>query len=834
MHNNKIFSIIILLFSLALILQLHVNNVNADPNDLTASLVKQVGSVTLPDSQALKAPTITVINLAVDPPQATDIDDGLTWSPAQNRIELGQTVAVTNNQGKSVNMGFTFGGWDDTTISGQLASSRKANIFLHDGQKDNGTPNNIQAFYGGVSLGPSTSVDYALLDELATSIGQTGGVLQMMSNLTYFVSKDASGRVQAVKLMGYLRYGALEMEEVLRTSRYSEGGVAQELYVKNVSTTPQNYVVTEGEDTRLENQDQIGSYVSDRVPVYALGDQRGMYIQSPNHRLNINTDVTDGPKHWLAGYYGDYIKCNTSGVSTSSYGTAVFKGSSLADATGQEVGSYPAGFELLPKSNGSYPDSAYALLWPATNLAVGQTKHYAVDLGINASAYSKPWLTETWRNLSRSDGKNYPQDQMEFEVTLGNDGFTSAYQTTSLTDLVPSDFQVTSATITYANGQNKTVAYNAANRGLQLSPTDAILLKDNQKAKITFLGTINASANGTTLSTTPKATAVEQNLSSHPTSDFYGSTLSIPVEKLTFSATLAQTAVDRTRSLPTNYYVPGDTIDFCLDYQIAADSTATAPQLVFTPQASAGLKFANYVFASDGSNDSDLVTTFMIDQTNANWPQTIVVKKRSREAFKAGDHFRLTITGVATGNLSGAHNSSYQTLRHNVNVSAPLNSGQVNTINVQTLILQRANFAYFTEIPTTIDFGKVVNAGQSLTNRATTGALKVNSYFQSATAQGYEIRVAYDNTGSQRLTNGSVGLTPRGTSLLSYRAQPILSSGNRVAQITPSSGTSTGINERGIDLTNLVGANQWQLNAQRNALPGDYKGTLTWSIVNSL
>lgn len=784
-------------------------------------------------------------NLAPQP-QGTDINDGLTNWTATTTVPQGYAAATTNDSGDTVRMGFTFGSWSShdllsTASSGSSLYYQRSNIFLEE-TKSGQSPQNIQAFYGGASSGPWRSLDFSIIEDVNSKTSRpspNSSFLDQLQNPTLFVSKSGSD-VQALKLMGYYALGdnnnnLLEVEEVLRPSIYSNSGISQELYVKNTTTVSQTFGIMNGEDTQLENKivgisGDPDYYDPDHVPIYALGNNRGIYFQSNKHRLNVNTDVTNGPNRYSAHPFSNYLTFDKN-----------FTGTNFDNAQGQEAYNnglgYSAGDILLTKSGTDYPDSAYSLLWPSTkDLGAGKTKHYAVEIGMNQSSYSKPWISEQWTNTSSKD-KNYVGDQLKFTVTLGNAGKDSEYQATILRGLVPEGIAVDTKSFKLATGTGsaKSVTYNTTNNEVDLSTADAIDLKDNQTAQLTFTGKIADGSAGKTLTTTPKLTATELKLNSHQQLDFEGADVNIPVAERTFVAKLTHTAQDKSRTLPPNYYVPGDQIDFYMDYVINKDSSDSVSVLNFTTKCSPGLTFDDHAVASDGI-DNDLQTTYQTDHTTANWPTTVTVKKRDGTSFKAGDHVRLTITGTAGNSPDGKHSSSYKSVSHTADVSGTLNSGNTIASAPQKVTVTRQNFAYFVEVPNTIDFGTAITTGKPITNLTTDGSLKINSY---CTDNSFDVRVAYDNTGDDRLLNGTSGVTvATDNTLLLYGSHPVLSNGGTtVATIDSSSGSNTnshGKYDRLTDLTTSVGKDKWTLNTPHHAVPGSYKGKMTWSMVNSL
>lgn len=799
----------------------------------SAALVKQVEGMNLPNEQLLKTPVMTVSNFTLNPPQATDIDDGLTWSGKQDNLEIGYTNPMTVN-GKTVRMGFTFGKLSATSFSGQ--PNRNANIFLQDGSDSKGNPNNIPAFHGGVTNGPETSMDYTLFegDRENSSINSFmyTSLLTYGHQLTYFVSKS-NGTVQAVKVMGYCTNGdssdSFEFEEILRRSPYRNGNVSQELYVKNISSSSQLYLIGEHEDTELESNMIGTSYIPARVPIYALGNNRGMYLESPNHRLNVNFDLTNGPAHWLAEAYNDRFSYSPSGLSNSVNGnkTQIFKGPDFDHITGQEADNWPAGRILLQtiinpvNKQKVYPDSGYAVLWSKFNSPVGQTQHYALDIGMGTSTQSSPKLIETWLNGSRKNNdKNYPGDKIQFTVNLGNDGKDSEYKTTNLSDLVPAGIDVDNSSfkLTYANGTTKSVTYNAANRGLQLSDADAIDLKDNQTATLTFSGTISDSASGQALTTTPKAIAIEQKSDGNPARNFSGEPVNIPLSHK-FKAELTQDASDQTHTeLPANYYIPGDTIDFHIHYKINADITDSVSELHFKPSVSAGLTATGHVTATmDNSETNSLKVTYQ--QTGGSpWPSQVNVTKSDGTAFKAGDQLTVTITGIAKPD-----DQSDGKLSQTVDVVGTLDSGEAIASNSNTLTIYRQNLTRLS-VPKNIDFGTHYKGeATEFLNPELDANLKVES--------GVEL-----NSNSVFLVSAQGNEPLAGGLFLKDQNNQWqdLSTPTSLPVPAPAPATDAGY-QYIYDFSALIQSKKWKLEVPVNAQkPGQANQTVTWTISNSL
>ncbi|UQS82501.1 hypothetical protein MOO45_02290 [Bombilactobacillus folatiphilus] len=316
------------------------------------------------------------------------------------------------------------------------------------------------------------------------------GLLNNADDLTFYTAMDGSNSY--LKCMGYTTASTnssdiLEFEIVLGPSKDFDGNLDQQLFIKNVSSNPVSFGVMNGEDTDLNNQDN--------VPVKSLGNNHGFYIEndfsdpkysnpnSPNfredrtqYRLNVNLDTPNGPNRYLAHYTSNWLPINNYIVDPA---YPIFTGTNFKDAKGQEATHHNNGDILYGGTDGS--DTSYSLLWPYQTLQSGETDNYGVSIGMNTQGKVQPILKQTYENTTRTDGTNQVGDKLHFRLSVSNEGSSSDWRISKLINSFSIKNGLTidpnSIKLTDSNGKQTSIPSNDSQitndaDGLQFQPSN--------------------------------------------------------------------------------------------------------------------------------------------------------------------------------------------------------------------------------------------------------------------------------------------------------------------------------------------------------------------------
>lgn len=805
-------------------------------------------------------------------------DGGSNWA------QLGQTNAATTQNANipissSLNLGYGFGAAQNTSgkvVTGGLDSDflkmpldimstgYQANFFP--GGRMNVFLNNNSNYISTTFQGKSTSQSdvnqqsgWSSPDFLLTPSGYSGSMSQKdFSILGYPASTNGSSNVglenktfwvgnydgkTAYRILGQFTRKAssstgnqaynLDVELLLRPSPTNSAIVQRELYVYNPSASSQKFQIYFGEDTALGTA--MGS--NDHVPVRSIGDGSGLYISNSvdptdaSRKLFITNDTVDG--------FSDFTGLNLSnGINgnASNNPNWLWK---FNNGGGQKDSSANDNLIATSSNPTASGDTGYLLKWPSTTLATGQVAHYSSTIGATISPYAFPIAEKTYTNETRSDGTNRVGDKLKFSLKMKNDGINSTFNLNDIKDEIPAGLQIDPnsfkkiiTTVTNGNSSSSTTdvsssdAYNSTDNTVEFSP--GYQLKDNQKYTLTFEATITNDASGKTLTNTGLFYGYDPN--AYNTNQKYQDSVNIPVENSKFGYTFTKQIK---KSTDTDYSSSvkgsaGDQVDYKIDYNVLSGSNYTS-------------SLANGATITDTLPDGLHLKANSVNYTNGSGTQTITngnsLSNLALGTISPGQTGTLTFSAIIDKSTAGTidNHATVNNAKTSLGTSLGDMTSSIATINVQ-------DSESFLSVPN-IDFGSVNMDGKERTvsNVISNGGLRV----AHPNSNNYSIKVSYNNLASGKMVNNNgdslsnSSLDSNGNGLLYIKQRtsspndagkfvPILSTGTPI-QTDEFAGGSSDTN-----LSGYVGVGDWQIKLGSNTKNGAYKGTLTWSINDSI
>lgn len=782
---------------------------------------------------------IPVTNVhAADPDTQTSYDKDITWNSNTSSVNSYQQLEIA----PGISLGYAFGLTQDTngkvksmsdntltqpsvSQSGNNIYRSKINVFLN----DNGN------YIGSVFQGSHTSVTSSantdqvsatspdfLITPLNTSFGLSGVTASKyallggssinvssssyMQNKKFYIGKDSNGHA-AYKIVGDFVRGTgtgsnvfdLKAEIVLRASPTNSAIVQRELFLTNNSSRTQSFQVLYGEDTKLSE--------NDRVLIKDLGNSNGLFIEDGSYKLMVTNEIPDGFKYYA-------------GQSYASGSMDWIKGFDSKTGAGAEAKNYKYGDPITGSS--SLTDSSYTLKWDPTTLKAGETAHYGSTMGVTASPYALPVVSKTYTNQTNSTGTNNIGDKLKFSLKVRNNGYGSSWTYEKLKDTIPDGLQIdpNSIVLTYNNGTSTPINasdYDASTKTLTIPPT--LALTDGQEATISYNASITRDASGKTLTNTAYFTGHD----TKTTSKTYDASVDIPVKKSKFDFTFNKYVKNVTKG-ETNFTTStnaniGDIVDFYMVYKVSAGSDSLSAGTKLTDDLPAGLVLDGKVHIKGPKDTTPYQSSQIntgINQVNAG--ETVTLEFNAKVTSAAVGQ----VTNVAT--VSGGVSSSNETLGDMVSNGASVN-------------IQKSDA--FTEVPSLIDFGAVNLYGKEmvLNNVATKGGLIVAHPDDNS----FNVSVSYDNdnadTQMKDSNNDTLQIDDSGLLFIRQRTskdtddgtwQPITTDGVPIQTANFSGSQDT------LNLSNYVGANDWQIHLAPDTSAGNYKGILSWNLIESV
>lgn len=760
---------------------------------------------------------------------------------------------AANNKGVVPNNGATASDTDflkpTVTRSANNSFFSKMNEFIN----DNGTYINA-LFQGSITSSPTEGVsfnspDFMIAPANSTSTSVTSSNFSLLgtefggnynyglTNKKYYAAKvgtDAQGNARyAYKIVGdFKRTNTsnfdngtfdLQAEILLRPSPTNAAIVQRELYLHNATTSNQNFVILFGEDTNMVN----GSSLADNVAVRDLGNKRGLYIESGyynnrNYRLYVTNENPDG----FTSYTGQL----RSGGNADNWASA-FTGGKVT-GTGAEVNNNAFGANLTPITG----NTIYTLKWNPTNLAPGQTSHYSSTFGVVASPMSVPTPSKTYVNESRSDGTNQVNDKLKFTLKMVNNGYSAQWDYTKLVDKIPDGLQIDPTSITQST--NGVAApnplpsdYDATTRTLTIYPNTSLTDQDN--TTITFEANITKDApdyldSKGNLTNTATFTGIDRKVANSTSQDLPAS-VDIPVQKpkFTYSFTkqvrnLGKDGTDTSAEYKdsTDAQV-GDTVQYFIEYKVNSGSldslvggsklsddfpTGIVPEGGFMIKGPKDTEAQKYGSINTGINQVDPGETVTVE-------------------------FKAKVTASAVGETINVANITGGTSSSGFNPGDMVTNGAI--VNVQ-----KSNA--FTSVPKLIDFGSTNMYGKAKTldNVQTDGELVVSH----PDSNPFNVSVSYDNDDAKtQMKNQTTGSTiPTDGSGLIFIKQRINSASDPgtwkpiLATGVPIQTDNFAGNQPALNLSDYVGVGDWQIKLSPDTEVGNYKGVLSWNLIESV
>lgn len=812
-----------------------------------------------------------------------NIDDGITdwkytsssYSPPNQigqikigkNVYLGYTFGSARNSSNKVQAGDTTITKDSSAGTGYLYNS-KINIFINQNGSYYGilhqATNSFNGNGGFPERASDTSLDFAYVTGGSSSLSATNyGILAKMQNKVFYVGHDQNGNT-ALKIGGYISNQNLYAEVLLRPSLSGAPIVQRELYLYNpkngtLKTKPQIYF---GEDTSI---DSTGSPAVDDVPLYAMGNDEGLFMYSAKNpatsdaKLYVTNDVPDGFTAYMGkAYDADHwnLKGKSNTGSTTVAGGDITKPNLTYDQSGTDSNGdngRPAGSNLLYGTNAQgtlYPvvdknvkqDSAYTLRWNTiTTFNPGETLHFASTLGATLAGYSLPQVSKTYTNSTpHSDGLNHVGDKLHFTLTVQNNGLRSTWLYNHIQDTLPDGLNIDPNSVKYrwtetttsGSGNNQVDTENNRGSGtvdssnvtgntLDFAPNTNLIEKG--KYYVTFdatVGYVPSTELDSDGNITNTAKFTGQNVQYNDGDESYNASVKIPIKvsnfKPSFKKYIRNTTTDPNSAFETSTDgKKGDTIEY--QTKFVNLGTDTMKSGYFTDTLPDGLKFdPNSVIVNDQKQ------SVTVDPNNSN------KFGFNLNSYPSNSYITVTFQAEVTG-------VTKETVSNTATMTNVLTSGNETFDNIPSTkadltIAETSPTISFVEVPSTIDFGSIntANLERIIPNVSTDGRLIIDHTDNSA----FQVSVSYNNDENAIASNGEKLVNSNDTVL--YLNQGSTSGSDNWK---PLSTTGTSIKDGGFygsytnyDLTNYVNFNKWKLRVPSNTKAGAYSGEITWAI----
>ncbi|AYE37701.1 isopeptide-forming domain-containing fimbrial protein [Companilactobacillus zhachilii] len=779
--------------------------------------------------------------------QSTSPPNQVGKIPIGNGVSLGYTFGSARNAtGKVVTGG-------DNTITkysqgnntgAPTTPNGKINIFidqngtyygiLHQGANSfigtGGTPGNAS----------DTSIDFALVNG-STSSNEFYDSYNLLRQMPVFESSSSTNKIfytgtdsnnkPVYKLVGYFYKKSVYAEIVLRPDPTGAPIVRRELYVYNPNTSTAQFQVFFGEDTGLDPSNNNTQTV-DNVPMFALGDNKGLFMYSglstSPSKLFVTNNVPDGFQNFMG-------RVLTNPTSWAVKGTIPGKGQ-ISDPsmpfstapTASQMGDInaKAGDNLLQvmgntgqmidvvDSNG-FQDSAYSLRWPAVSLSTGEVAHFSSAIGATVSGLAIPSLRMTYTNANQTTtGSNHVGDTLKFNVKIRNDGYNSNWIISRILDSLPNGLAIDTNTINSSLVNGNTIDYN---------PNTGLI--DNRESNLTFSAQVTNSApyyldsSGNLTNTV----AVTGHNAGQNDSTTMKDSVKIPVITPSFKYRFTKLVRNETTN-PNGDYTQqvtaqkGDVIDYKIDFtsngQATVKSTSIYDKLDSNLEAVSGSAYWNGTSVSDP--DPTYHEYYFAVPGSINNNQTYSFTFKAKVTAPSSQVISNTATLLNTTLSSGTTDSR-------------INTEEPALVNVQDAPQTTA----FIEVPSKIDFGSVnsLNLERILKNVNTTGKLRISHGDNTS----FQVSVSYDNNGDNPIASGDNKLVQDNGDTLLFNQTKTNSNENW----QPLSTSPIPINSDGfsgsytdLDLTKYVGSQKWKLRIPADTKAGQYSGKITWTIAD--
>lgn len=400
------------------------------------------------------------------------IDDGI-----QNWEATSQATIAYIDLGNGRKLGYTFGKAsttrdDDANL--KLSKPPKGNVFIN----DNGTL--LTAFFDAKD-DMGTTYDYGVHHDQS-------------SNSAYKFNESIPNKLKSVKVYkGLTKEGAVALKyvgeaafkdhsyqvEMLLRPNPGRAVIQQELYLTSLEGQAHQAGVFLAKDLLVDNDDGI--------PVYAQGNNAGMYLKSKRYKVFINVKIPDGPQHYTAGQYT---------ATYDGYALTAYKGQSF-DSPGVENDQLKEGTLIFDKR-----DSIYSNKWSWQTIEPNTVYHYRSDIGLSASGAVSPDAMIKYTNKTSDNGENHVNDQLTIESMAHNNGYNSHWQGVTITSNVPKGLTIAPKSLKLKLADETIQTVDASHYDAQTGQLSVKLPKDlaeNEWTSLLYDAQINKSGAGTTM-----------------------------------------------------------------------------------------------------------------------------------------------------------------------------------------------------------------------------------------------------------------------------------------------------------------------------------------------
>lgn len=787
------------------------------------------------------------------------INDGITNWKAQTYASTTNNVGEISLGGKD-SLDYTFGaardannnvvlnGADNTILADSGVSgatslyNSKINIFFNNNGKYYGILHQGTNSYKGGSPGNAsdTSLDFALVTGIATLSYSNYSILKQMKYKVYYTGTDSRSK-PVYKIGGFLSNQGIYAEILLRPSLSGAPIVQRELYLYNPTTSIKKFQIYYGEDTDMDSN---GSNSSDNVPMYAIGNNKGLYLYSTqiasdaSSKLLITNDVTDGFDNYMGEAFTSPYDWSKKGKPSGNSGTLTSPmltfGQDGLDNRGDydRVAGSPllygvgSGGTIFPIVNGDgIQDSAYVLRWKPTAINPGQTTHYSSAIGGTLPGYATPTVSKTYVNETRNNGTNQVGDTLQFTLTVGISG--SSWNFNRLLDTMPTGLTLDPSSVKYVWTQTQPTGSGSnmhdvdVVKGSGTVPTSSTTnnqidynsnanIGDKGKYVVTYDATINNKATSTV---TNNADFTGHNVVQNTGDVTNRATTSIPVTipnfKYQFTNQIRNDTTDPDGAFSSSTSgKKGDIVEYQTTLSpIGIDFLKSGHFNDIVPD---GLELDPDSIKVNGSPQSSL--DFDVSTITSGNPLTVDFKAKITSINKATVSNTATITNVV--------------------INPSTNYGTIISDNADLNIEETLPTTSFVEVPSTIDFGSTTSVGnpRMLNNVRTDGKLIINHSADTP----FNVSVSYDNTTDPIESNGNKLITSDSDNAMMFDQSNDDNAPNwKPIVIGPgvpikSGGFSGSYNN--YDLSGYIGLNKWKLLVPANSKAGQYSGKITWSI----
>lgn len=219
-------------------------------------------------------------------------------------------------------------------------------------------------------------------------------------------------QIKAESNINVADYGTLKTEMIL--SPIGKEFIKHEHIVTNTGDTPVTFKFLKSVDTELAG--------NDHVPVKHLGDNRGLYIETGQYRLDYFLKVENGPDNYRNWYTGGYRRPRTDGfeniaipfvnpehVGTSGYNS--FQNFTIL-GVGDEILNAAKNTESMGRG-----DSGIWMKWNDVTLNPGESKAFTYYIGIYPAVKGSQVVLNINKNDNALNSQNVMKEEMEFQVS---------------------------------------------------------------------------------------------------------------------------------------------------------------------------------------------------------------------------------------------------------------------------------------------------------------------------------------------------------------------------------------------------------------------------------